>query len=247
MAITVTNITKLRTGSAASISGAITDMAANSMMACIAATYEGAGGNHQASDSENLAYSTVASRSITQGSTDAGISLHYFQNTVAGSGSSGNASGGTGAAAITAIFYEVAGISTTTAHVAGESGGSTGASSSPNSSQVINSVADSIILAGMTNLDGGATALYGINLTGTVGTYSENTSSGRELAGNSFQVLGTVYQVVAAGSSQRHVWQSTNGAGAQTWATVIGAFAGAGGAAPAAVVRKYRALMGVGR
>lgn len=234
-------VTKIRSASLASISGSIADMAANNLMACIISTYNGDGVNHTASDSENGSYSTMLGKKGVGGSSQCGLSVHYFQNTVAGAASSGNVVGGSSVQAITAVFYEVSGLSTSAAFTAGEVSGSSGTSTAPDSGQVTNSVANSILLSGMTNFDGSAVVQYTINQSGSVGTWKENTSSGRELAGNTFQDLGTAWQVVSAASSQRHVWQSSN----QAWVTIIAAFGAAAGGA-AARPTPLRSLMGVG-
>lgn len=243
----LTNITRLENSAGSNISGAIADMAAGSLMACVMASYAATAGasSHVASDSENATYSTIVNRSNQSGaSTTVGLSMHYFQNSVAGSASSGNASGGTGVLAVTAVFYEVAGCATVSA--LGGSTGSTGASSSPNTGDVTPSNSSAFMLAAMNNNDGSNPILYNINLTNTVGTYSQNTSSGRELNGATFATLGTAYQVISGGSSQRHVWQSTNGANSDPWNALLAAFvAPAGGGAAAA--RPLFPAMGAGR
>lgn len=236
------NVTKIRSGVAASVSGAIANMAADSLMVAVTSVFgNGNGGTHQASDSENGAYSTITHKEMGTAS----ICGHFFQNTVAGSGSSGNCSGGSSAQAITGIFYEFSGISTTAAFTIGDAGGSTGTGTAPATGNFTNSTATALAIAAMTNQSGANPTLMTINGTGTVGTYSENTSSGKETNGASFQTLSAVWQVLASSQTNAHVWTSSN----VGWAAIGFAFNGvaAGGGGGVTTISPVRALMGVGR
>lgn len=249
MALSLANITRIQNSAGGSVSGAIGNMSADNLMVTIMSAYGTAGSaaaNHQVSDSEQTssAYSTVISKDGLRTSSNCSMSLHYHANTVAGSGSSGNCSGGVNTSAVVGIFYEFAGASTAAPFTTGEASGSTGASSAPDSGSITNSVADSVILVGMTDQDGSNPALYTINQGATVGTYTENTSSGRQLNGASFPIMGTAYQIVAAGSSQRHIWQSTSGTG-NIYATVIAAFGAPAGGGTARLTPR-RSLLGIG-
>lgn len=245
MALAVANVTKLRSGSGASLSGAISNMSVNSLMVATVTSFNGTAANHQASDSENAGnYSTITARTVSSGGTNTCASIHYLENSVSGSGSSGNASGGAGSNGITALFHEVTGASTSGAFTIGDSAGSTGKSSSP-SVTVPCSTTAAILFASIATHGSGNPELLNENAAGSGGTWSTN-SSGKETNGASFQLAGVVTQIVASSGSLNHTWQSTGGAGAE-WATVGASFAAAaGGGGGGARFVPMRSLTGAG-
>lgn len=244
MSLTVVNISRLETAVGASVSGAIADMAADALMVAVASDFGVAGSGTQVSDSENAGnYSTVVSRGGSVATV--GIAGFYRQASVAGSGSSGNCSGGVGTAGLVCVFYEIGGASTSAAFVAGESTSATAGSTAPNPGSVTNSNSSAIFIAGMTDDQAASPIAYNINATGTVGTWSENTSSGRELDGNSYPAMGTVYQIVTSSASRTHVWGL--GANSTSWYAINMVFSAPIGGAVARNTGYTRPLLGVGR
>ena len=245
MAITVTNISRLETAVGASVSGAITDMAADSLMVAVISNYGAAASGTQASDSENGGnYSTVVSRGGS--ATLVGIAGFYLQNSVGGATSSGNCSGAVGTAGMVAVFYEVAGASTSAAFVAGESASTNGTSTIPNPGTIVNSNSSAFFIAGMTDMEAGNPINYNINAAGTDGTWVQNTSSGRELNGLTYPAMGTVYQIVTSSVTRTHVW-GLGAVSTQWWAINMIMSAPIGGGAPSRNTGYSRGLLGVGR